>query len=87
MYISSDPSADSSSLQSLLGISSACLFEVGLFWELFPCGFPPIITVLEKGLESKATPYAVQSAKLKGVSLGAKEKEELSNECHGLGIQ
>lgn len=86
MYVSSDPSVDSSSLQSLLGISLACVFEVGLLWELFPCGFPPIITVLEKGSESKATPYAVQAAKLKEVSLGAKEKEELSNECHSLDI-
>lgn len=41
--------------------------------------FPPIITVLEKGSESKATPYAVQAAKLKEVSIGAKEKEELMN--------
>lgn len=38
--------------------------------------FPPTITVLEKGLESKAT-YAVQAAKLKGASCGAKEKEGL----------
>lgn len=79
MYISSDQSAVSSPLQSLLGISSVCIFEVGLLWELFPCGFPPIITVLEKGSEFKATPYAVQAAKLKEVSLGAKEKEELMN--------
>lgn len=75
MYISSHQS--SPLLQALLGISSVCVFEVGLLWEIFLCGFTPTITVLEKGLESKATPYAVQRAKLEEVSLGVKEKEGL----------
>lgn len=48
--------------------------------ETLSLWFPPTITTLEKGLESKATAYTVQAAKQKRVSLEAKEKEVLPDD-------